>query len=114
MDRRATVLILMVLLGCSGPPASGPIQVTRSQRGDTVGEEMARVHPWVWSRRPELAPALRGWDVFSREGVLEKTVRLPSTFDPRVVRGDTVMGFHELPTGEITIARVDLTGKTME
>jgi len=80
----------------------------------TVGEEMAGVHPWVRSRRPELAPSLRSWDVFSRERALEKTVRLPSTFDPRVVRGDTVMGFYELPTGEITIARVDLTAKTMK
>jgi len=36
MDRKAALLILTVFMGCGGPPASGPIQVTRSQRGDTV------------------------------------------------------------------------------
>lgn len=74
----------------------------------TVGEELANIHPHILSRRPELGPSHRSWDVFSEEGRLERTILLPAAFDPRVMTSDVVYGFLELPTGEITLARANL------
>lgn len=73
----------------------------------TLGNEMSDVHPFILGRRPELGPRYRSWDVFSAEGRLERTVWLPSLFDPRVMMREELYGFYELPSGEIVIGRAE-------
>jgi len=69
----------------------------------TIGPELAQVHPMILSRRPDLGPSQRNWDVFDGEGHLRVTVRFPREFDPRVMLSDRVFGFLELETGEIVV-----------
>jgi len=69
----------------------------------TLGPELAEVHPAILSRRPDLGPRQRSWDVFDRTGRLRVTVLLPREFDPRVMMNDHVFGFLEMDTGEIVV-----------
>jgi hypothetical protein len=64
----------------------------------------------VLSRRPDLGPQRRNWDVFDDEGRLGATVNLPSTFDPRVMLNERVFGFLELPTGEVVVGEAVFQG----
>lgn len=76
----------------------------------TVGPELAHIHPMVLSRRPDLGPRQRNWDVFDDEGRLKATVKLLSTFDPRVMLNERVFGFLELPTGEVVVGEAVFQG----
>lgn len=74
----------------------------------TYDEELSDIHPVIVTRRPDLAPAFREWEVFDSTGRLAKQVSLPFLFQPRVILDDRIFGFWPLETGEVTIGRVSL------
>lgn len=77
----------------------------------TVGADLANLAPQVRSLLP--GPKEREWDVFDPEGRLLHTVRLPSTFDPRVMTNTEIYGFYELDSGEIVIGVMDAPAGTL-
>lgn len=84
-------------------------QILFSESGDlwvrTYDQALADIHPGIVVWRPDLAPPYRHWEVFDSDGGLVRRVRLPYSFQPRVISDDGVFGFWPLETGEITIGR---------
>lgn len=72
----------------------------------TLGPESADLHPYLLRDMPEREPAYRTWDVFDAVGRLTGAVEVPSSFEPQAVASGRMIGFLELPSGEITIGAV--------
>lgn len=73
----------------------------------TLGPEMANVHPFLAAAAGS-TPEFRKWDVLSRSGRLLATVEIPEALRLRLILGRRGVGFHSLPTGEVTLAEVTL------
>lgn len=70
-----------------------------------VDERYRDLWPYMAALAPETTPALVPWDVFSPEGELLRRVEVPRGFRVRVFGDDALVGFRELPGGEVVIAR---------
>jgi hypothetical protein len=69
-----------------------------------LGPEMSSIHPWLLTRRPDLGPRFRNWDVFDGEGRVLHTVSIPAGFFVRAIHDDRIFGTVETPVGELVVA----------
>lgn len=97
------------------PPGTHRHSIDRLLWGDAgrlwvrvVDAAQADLHPYVVSRLPDLRPPETHWDVFDVEGRHLAEVRLPTVFEPHVVRGTRVYGILELDTGERALGVVEV------
>jgi hypothetical protein len=75
-----------------------------------IDSAQASVHPWLLDRFPDARPRYWVWNVFDRDGRYTQEVRLPSSFDLRVVSGGRGYGFAITPSGEPALGMVQLEG----
>jgi hypothetical protein len=80
----------------------------------TLGPELADVHPYLRRVMPEREPAHRTWEVFDADGRLVGAVEISSNFEPQVITSGHILGFVELPSGEIALGRAKYDGRSFE
>lgn len=73
-----------------------------------VDDRYADVWPFLRTYAPELRPEYVPWDVFSTDGELLRRVEVRDGLRVHLFGDESLVGFYDLPTGEVVVARARL------